>query len=67
MKVSLNNQSREFDVDLNDNLFGFWDKFIDSGKSVLIIKGLNKKWTVITNFENVIPRTDLAKEFYNMN
>ena len=66
-EVSSNNPSREFDVDFNDNLFGFWDKFIDSGKSVLIIKGLNKKWTVITNFENVIPRTDLAKEFYNMN
>ena len=63
------NPSRTFDKDYGidlyapDEYFGFWEKFEESGKSVLIIKG-NKKWTIITNIGNVIPRTDLAKEFY---
>ena len=65
-EVHSNNPSRVFDEDFDNNQFGFWDKFIDSRKSTLIIKGINKKWTVITNVENVIPRTDLAIDFYNL-
>lgn len=65
-EVNSNNPSKVFDEDYDNNYFGFWEKFIDSRKSVLIIKGLNNKWTIITNVDNVIPRTDLAKEFYNI-
>lgn len=46
--------------------FGFWEKFEESGKSVLIIKGTHKHWTVITSTSNVIARTDLAKSFYGL-
>ena len=65
------NPSRTFDMDFGSDLYipknyvGFWEKFEESGKSVLIIKGSNNKWTVITDFGNVIPRTDLSKEYYN--
>lgn len=69
-EVSANNPSQIFDMDygidlnLPDEYFGFWEKFEDSGKSALVIKGTNKKWTIITDVGNVIPRTDLAMEFY---
>lgn len=69
-EVSANNPSQIFDMDygidldLPDEYFGFWKKFEDSGKSTLVIKGTNKKWTIITDVGNVIPRTDLAMEFY---
>ena len=70
-KVYDNNPSRVFDMDygidlfMPDEYFGFWEKFEESGKSNLIIKGYNKKWTIITNISNVIPRIDLATEYYN--
>lgn len=57
---------RDYGVDLyrNDKYFGFWEKFDKSGKTNLIIKGTNRS-TIITYVENVIPRTDLAIQFYN--
>lgn len=70
-KVDSHNPSRVFDMDygidlyIPDQYFNFWQKFEESGKSNLIIKGYNKKWTVITNIYNIIPRIDLATEFYN--
>lgn len=69
--VNSDNPSVVFDKDYGidlfkpDNYIGFWEKFEKSGKTSLIIKGYNKKWTVITPINNVIPRTDLAKEYYN--
>lgn len=72
-KVQTDNPSRAFDMDygidlyLPDEYVGFWNKFDESGKSVLIIKGYREKSTIITYIENVIPRIDLAKEFYNLN
>ena len=69
--INADNPSQIFDkdygVDLykNDEYFGFWEKFEDSMKSVLIIKG-TKRLTLITDIGNVIPRTDLAIEFYNV-
>jgi hypothetical protein len=68
-KVNSDSPSREFDKDYGIDLYkpdkyiGFWEKFQDSGKSALVIKG-NAKSTIITYVENVIPRTDLAKEIY---
>lgn len=68
-KIYTNNPSNVFDMDYGidlytpDKYFNFWNKFEESGKSNLIIKG-NSKWTVITNIYNVIPRIDLATEFY---
>ena len=68
--VNANNPSQVFDKDYGIDLYmpdkyvGFWDKFEESGKSVLIIKGTDR-WTVITNIGNIIPRVDLAVEFYN--
>lgn len=67
--VNSDNPSKIFDQDYGIDLFkpekyfGFWEKFENSMKRVLIIKGYNKKWTVITDIDNVIPRTDLAIEF----
>src|SRR5574343_254708 len=43
--------------------YDFWGKFEDSMKSVLVIKGTDKM-TLITDIHNVIPRTDLAIEYY---
>jgi hypothetical protein len=69
--VNSNNPSKVFDMDYGIDLYApkkyynFWQKFEESGKSSLIIKGLNKKWTVITDIDNVIPRIDLATQFYN--
>jgi len=71
-KFNADNPSQIFDKDYgidlykNDKYYGFWEKFQDSAKSVLIIKGNNKQ-TLITYTDNVIPRTDLAIEFYNGN
>jgi len=57
---------RDYGIDLykNDKYFGFWEKFEESGKNVLVIKGTDRS-TIITYVENVIPRTDLAVQFYN--
>jgi hypothetical protein len=69
-KVNSNNPSKVFDMDYGIDLYkpdkyvGFMEKYWDSFKSVLIIKG-NTKSTIITNIENVIPRIDLATEFYS--
>lgn len=63
------NPSRVFDMDygidlfIPDEYYNFWGQFEDSGKSCLIIKGYNKS-TIITYIDNVIPRTDLAIEYY---
>lgn len=68
-KVNTDNPSRAFDMDYGIDLYlpekriGFWDKFENSGKDVLIIKGLTKS-TIITYIQNIIPRTDLAKQYY---
>ena len=65
------NPSKAFDMDYGIDLempkkyHNLWQQFEESGKSSLIIKGNNKKWTIITNIHNIIPRTDLAKEFYS--
>ena len=56
---------KEPTVEIYRRYFGFWEKFEDSMKSVLIIKG-TKRLTLITDIGNVIPRTDLAIEFYNV-
>ena len=65
--INRNNPSQVFDNDYDGiTNFNMWGKFDESGKSVLIIKGNRKKWTVITYGNNVIPRTDLAQEFYNL-
>lgn len=69
--INADNPSQVFDKDygidlfLPDEHFGFWEKFEDSGKSILIIRG-TKRMTLITDINNVIPRTDLAEEFYKM-
>ncbi|MCK9446541.1 hypothetical protein M0Q50_06700 [bacterium] len=69
--INADNPSQIFDRDygidlyMNDEHYGFWEKFEDSMKSVLIIKG-TKRMTLITDISNVIPRTDLAIEFYNV-
>lgn len=69
-KINANNPSQIFDDDYGISIiqhtkehFGFWEKFEESGKSALLIKGTDR-FTAITNWDNVIPRTDLAKEFY---
>lgn len=62
--------SRIFDKDYGIDLFGldepfnFWDKYEDSGKSCLAINGIGKT-TIISYINNIIPRTDLAIEYYN--
>jgi len=58
---------RDYGIDLYkaDDYIGFWEKYEESGKISLIIKGYNR-WTVITPIENVIPRIDLSKKFYHM-
>jgi len=66
IKVNSDAPSREFDDDFSYGTHGgMWVKFQDSGKATLEIKGNQGKSTFITDFSNVIPRTDLAKEFYN--
>jgi hypothetical protein len=69
-KVNDSAPSRVFDKDYGIDLFGldepfnFWDKYEDSGKSCLAIKGIGKT-TIISHINNIIPRTDLAIEYYN--
>ena len=69
--ISSDNPSKVFDMDYGidlykpDKYYNFWQQFEESGKSSLIIKGLNKKWTIITDIDNVIPRIDLSIEFYS--
>ena len=68
-RVYNDNPSRAFDMDYGIDLFkpdvqvNFWEKFEDSMKSVLVIKG-NRKSTIITGIDNVIPRIDIAKKYY---
>lgn len=70
-KVETDNPSRAFDMDYGIDLYkpdvyiGMWQKFEESGKRSLVIRGNNKKWTVITDIDNIIPRVDLAVEYYN--
>jgi hypothetical protein len=40
-----------------------WDAFEDSDKTNLIIKGIGRS-TVLSPYDNVIPRLDLAKQYY---
>ena len=63
-EIEANNPSQVFDNDYNGRNI-FWPKFEDSRKSVLIIKGYRKS-TVITYIDNIIPRTDLAIEYYKL-
>lgn len=69
-KVNDSAPSRVFDKDYGidlfklDEPFNFWDKYEDSGKSCLIINGIGKS-TIISHINNIIPRTDLAIEYYN--
>lgn len=71
-KFNADNPSQIFDKDYGIDLFApdeyynFWEKFEESGKAVLIIKGNKNKWTLITDIGNVIPRNDLAIQFYNV-
>jgi hypothetical protein len=63
------NPSRFFDMDygidlyMPDKYINIWDKFENSRRDVLEIKGNNKS-TIITNINNIIPRTDLSIKFY---
>ena len=67
--INSDNPSQIFDKDYGIDLYmpdkyvGFWEKFEESGKSVLIIKGTGRM-TLITDINNIIPRTDLATEYY---
>jgi len=69
--VDTDNPSRAFDMDYGIDLFkpaeyhDYWGKFLNSGKRVLVIEGYDKK-TVITDWENVIPRIDLAESCNNV-
>lgn len=56
---------RDYGIDLykNSEEYRFWEQYEESGKNVLRIKGTDKS-TYITPYSNVIPRIDLAKEFY---
>lgn len=66
-KVKSDNPSREFDDDFSGYAgYGMWVKFHNNDKAVLEVRGFNKS-TFITDVENVIPRIDLAIEFYNLN
>ena len=64
-KVDSTSPSREFDDDYSGyGERGMWSKFAnDSMASVLKVQGIGKA-TYITSVDNVIPRADLAKEFY---
>jgi hypothetical protein len=63
-KVNSPSPSRVFDDDFNGRLnLNMWDQFEDSNKTNLIIKG-SGRWTIISPYNNVNPRIDLAKEFY---
>lgn len=69
-KVYSDSPSREFDKDYGIDLYapdeyvGYYQKFEESGKDVLEIKNHRGKATIITYIDNIIPRTDLAIEFY---
>lgn len=68
--VDGNNPSRAFDMDYGidtyapDEYHNYWQKYEESGKHCLIIKGYKGKSTIITPIWNVNPRIDLANEFY---
>lgn len=65
IRVDSNTPSRDFDDDFSGyGKYAMWPKFWESGKSVLEVKGYSKS-TFITDVSNVIPRTDLAMEFYS--
>jgi hypothetical protein len=65
-KVDSDAPSRVFDDDFSGyGGLGIWSKFSnESTASVLEVKGYGKS-TFITYDNNVIPRVDLAKEFYS--
>lgn len=65
IKVKSNAPSVEFDEDFMGygGEYRIWERFFNSGKSVLEVRGYDKT-TFVTSVENVIPRTDLATEFY---
>jgi len=66
VKVNSNAPSREFDDDfMGYSEYGMWTKFVNSDKAVLEVKGYGKS-TFITDVSNVIPRVDLAKQFYGI-
>lgn len=66
-EFNADNPSQIFDKDYdgitNFNMFG---KFQDEGYEALQVKGYNKS-TFITYSNLVVPRTDLAQEFYDRN
>lgn len=65
VKVNSDAPSREFDDDfMGFGKYGMWTKFMNSGEAALEIRG-NKKSTFVTSIDNVIARTDLAKQYYN--
>ena len=70
-KVNSDNPSKVFDMDYGIDLempkeyFNIWGQYEESGKTILVIKGNRNKWTIISPIDNVIPRIDLANEFYN--
>lgn len=64
IKVDSNAPSIEFDDDYSGyGQYGMWTRFMDSTKSILEVKGYNKS-TYITDVNNVLPRVDLAIDFY---
>jgi hypothetical protein len=66
IKVASENPSREFDDDFSGyGKHGMFTKFINGNYDVLEVKGLHKS-TFLTSVDNVIPRTDLAAEFYGL-
>ena len=56
---------KDYGIDLYklDEPLDLWGKYEDSGKSCLAVKG-NSSTTIISYISNIIPRVDLAIEFY---
>jgi len=64
VKVNSENPSKEFDDDFSGyGEYGMFTKFTNGDYDVLEVKGIGKS-TFLTSIDNVIPRTDLATEFY---
>lgn len=64
VKVDSNAPSVDFDDDFSGfGDYGMWSRFMDSVKSILEVKGYRKS-TYVTDINNVIPRVDLAIDFY---
>ena len=67
VKVDSDNPSKEFDDDFSGyGKYGMFTKFTNGDYDVLEIKGTGKS-TFLTSIDNVVPRTDLAAEFYGLN